>query len=179
MNRSIEEGEPVVITRSWRPSPLKSPTVREFGSGPAAKWAAGPNVPSPRPRRTDTSPDTAFAETRQDGQITSEAIRYDQVLAPVFVEIASRDRGGCLPDGKMFWLTKGPIAVAKQDGHVPVGHRRTRRTGQQRTECIGVGHRQILKPVTVEITHDDRRRSEPEHACLKRSWRIKRSVVPP
>src|SRR6266581_2492477 len=64
MNRSIEEGEPVVITRSWRPSPLKSPTVREFGSGPAAKWAAGPNVPSPRPRRTDTSPDTAFAAAR-------------------------------------------------------------------------------------------------------------------
>src|SRR5689334_5872153 len=52
------------VTRSGRPSPLKSPTATEEGYRPAEKLTAGWKVPLPLPSTMDTLLEPMFPVTR-------------------------------------------------------------------------------------------------------------------
>ncbi len=75
-------------TRSTFPSPSKSPMTTATGLGPTGRTDGGPNVPSPRPRNTDTLPFEHAVSAQSWSRIKSTW--ESELISPVTILLGDR-----------------------------------------------------------------------------------------
>src|SRR5207302_927644 len=99
-------------TRSGLPSPVKSPIATANGPDAVPKSSLGAKLPSPFPCSTETVPAPG-----QHRDLVRGITRDGQVVIPVAIEVADRDRLRQVSSGEIGPRHERPVAVAEQHGH--------------------------------------------------------------